>query len=44
MCNKRYPQMGSEQHVPPSLLALGRLSISEFERTEYHPGPARAFS
>lgn len=44
MCNKCYPQMGSEQHAPLALLALGDLALSEFERPEYHPGPARPFS
>lgn len=33
--HKCYPQVCSEQHVQRYLMALGDLSISEFERTEY---------
>lgn len=36
MHNKWYcPQLCSEQHMQLYMMALGDLSVSEFERTEY---------
>lgn len=38
--HKCYPQVCSEQHVQQYLMALGDLSISEFERTECNTTPS----